>query len=159
MCQVSKTFNVRVMALDWCQNSFRSVSWERIDRIWPSFAYALILTTFRLELFCVNFHKLITWPLIVVWISFPLSILRNTFVVDGIWPDFAYAFILKTSRVGLLRINYMVATSPGKVWEIWFFSSSGKSQGILQIDQGNFKYQESQGKVREFHNFSPKYVF
>ena len=39
-----------------------------------------------------------------------------------------------------------------------YFSRSGKSQGILQIGQGNFKYQESQGKVREFHNFGPKYV-
>ena len=39
-----------------------------------------------------------------------------------------------------------------------FCSRSGKSQGILQIGQGNFKYQESQGKVREFHNFGPKHV-
>ena len=39
-----------------------------------------------------------------------------------------------------------------------FSSSSGKSWGILQIGQGNFKYQESQGKVMEFHNFGPKYV-
>ena len=28
-----------------------------------------------------------------------------------------------------------------------FSSMSGKSRGILQIGQGNFKYQESQGKV------------
>ena len=34
-----------------------------------------------------------------------------------------------------------------------FSSRSGKSLGILQIGQGNFKYQESQGKVREFRNF------
>ena len=39
-----------------------------------------------------------------------------------------------------------------------FSSRSEQSQGILQIGQGNFKYQESQGKVREFHNFGPKYV-
>ena len=32
-----------------------------------------------------------------------------------------------------------------------FSSRSGKSQGILQIGQGDFKYQESRGKVREFH--------
>ena len=37
-------------------------------------------------------------------------------------------------------------------------SRSGKSQGNLQIGQGNFKYQESQGKVREFHYFGPKSV-
>ena len=37
-------------------------------------------------------------------------------------------------------------------------SLAGKSQGVLQIGQGNFKYQESQGKVREFHNLGPKYV-
>ena len=35
----------------------------------------------------------------------------------------------------------------------YFSSRSGKSQGILQIGQGNFKYQESQGKVREFRYF------
>ena len=35
-------------------------------------------------------------------------------------------------------------------------SRSGKSQGILQIGQGNFRYQESQGKVREFHKLGPK---
>ena len=39
-----------------------------------------------------------------------------------------------------------------------FSSRSGKSQGILQIGQGNFKYQETQGKVKEFHNFGPKYM-
>ena len=39
-----------------------------------------------------------------------------------------------------------------------FSSRSGKSQGILQIGKGNFKYQESQGKVMEFQNFGPKYV-
>ena len=39
-----------------------------------------------------------------------------------------------------------------------FSSRSEKSQGILQIGQGNFKNQESQGKVKEFHNFGPKYV-
>ena len=35
----------------------------------------------------------------------------------------------------------------------FFCSRSGKSQGILQIVQGIFKYQESQGKAREFHNW------
>ena len=45
-----------------------------------------------------------------------------------------------------------VATGQGKVREISFSSRSGKSQGILRIGQGNFKYQESQGKVRKFHN-------
>ena len=39
-----------------------------------------------------------------------------------------------------------------------FSSRSGKSQRILQIGQGNFKNQESQGKIREFHHFGPKYV-
>ena len=32
-------------------------------------------------------------------------------------------------------------------------SRSVKSLGILQNGQGNFKYQESDGKVREFHDF------
>ena len=39
-----------------------------------------------------------------------------------------------------------------------FTSRSGKSRGILQIGQGSLNYQESRGKVREFHNFGPKYV-
>ena len=44
----------------------------------------------------------------------------------------------------------LVSEKSGK---FYFSSRSGKSQGILQIGQGNFKYQESQGKVREVHNF------
>ena len=36
-----------------------------------------------------------------------------------------------------------------------FLSRSGKYQGILQIGQGNFRHQESQGKVREFHKLGP----
>ena len=40
-----------------------------------------------------------------------------------------------------------------KSGKFYFSSRSGKTQGILQIGQGNFKYQESHGKVREFHNF------
>ena len=35
-----------------------------------------------------------------------------------------------------------------------FSSRSGKCQGILRIGQGIFKYQESQEKVREFHNWA-----
>ena len=47
---------------------------------------------------------------------------------------------------------------------------SGKSQGNLIFLQGQgivrdfanwsgkFKYQESQGKIRAFHNFGPKYL-
>ena len=37
-----------------------------------------------------------------------------------------------------------------------FSSRSGKSQRILQIGQGNFRYQESQGKDWEFHKLGPK---
>ena len=37
-----------------------------------------------------------------------------------------------------------------------FSSRSGKSQGTLQIGQGNFRYQESQGKVGQFHKLGPK---
>ena len=34
------------------------------------------------------------------------------------------------------------------------FSRSAKSQAVFQNGQGNFKYYESWGKVREFHDFS-----
>ena len=56
--------------------------------------------------------------------------------------------------------NFDLKVNQGGHWsgKSDFSSGSGKSQGILQIGQGNFKYQESQGKVREFHNFGPKYV-
>ena len=37
-----------------------------------------------------------------------------------------------------------------------FLQGQGKNQGILQIGQGSFRYQESQGKVREFHKLDPK---
>ena len=40
-----------------------------------------------------------------------------------------------------------------------FSSMSGKSQGILQIGQGIFKYQENQGKVTEFHIWAKNILF
>ena len=63
-------------------------------------------------------------------------------------------------------VNLNSAVKPNSGWPLVreksgkfdFSSRLGKSQGILQIDQGNFKYQGSPGKVREFHNFGPKYV-
>ena len=85
----------RVMALHWCH--FHSISWEIINEIWPDFAYVLILKTSRLELFRINFQKLITvlWPLIDVRISFLLNILRTNWwnltkfckciYIDKIW--------------------------------------------------------------------------
>ena len=45
---------------------------------------------------------------------------------------------------------FRMATVREKSGKFDFSSRSGKSQGILQIGQGNFKYQETQGKVREF---------
>ena len=57
------------------------------------------------------------------------------------------------------RLNLKLTFSTGwplvreKSGKFYFSSRSEKSQGILQIGQRNFKYQESQGNVREFHNF------
>ena len=74
-----------------------------------------------------------------------------------------YTIHLPTVRV--CSFNLLGLTVPEKTgWPLVreksgkfdFSSRSGKSQGILQIGQGNFKYQESQGKVREFHKFWPK---
>ena len=74
--QFSQIYN-RVIALDWCQNfvSAQYPSWEQIDRIWPNFAYALILTWSRLGLLRINFREFIKelWPLIDVRISFPFN--------------------------------------------------------------------------------------
>ena len=86
---------------------FHSISWERIDGIWPDFASALILTRSRLGMLRVSFCKFIRelWPLIDVKISFPLNILRQQ--VNGIWPKFAYALgILTRSRLELLRVSF-----------------------------------------------------
>ena len=57
-----------------------------------------------------------------------------------------YAFYSKRLRKATL---FRVATSQGNLIFL-------QGQGILQIGQGNFKDQESQGKVRAFHNFGPK---
>ena len=83
---------------------FRSISWEWIDGIWPRFSCALILTTPRLGLLHINFHKLTTelWPLMSGFCFRSISWEQ----IDGIWPNSAYAFILTTSRLGLLRANF-----------------------------------------------------
>ena len=71
-----------------------------------------------------------------------------------------YLQLLQDSERRLFKCQQMLM----QAWTVWppvreksekfdFSSRSGKSEGILQIGQGNFKYQESQGKVREFHNF------
>ena len=54
-------------------------SWELIDRIWPNFVYALILTRSRFGEWPSIFCKLVTklWPLIDVIFPFPLNILRT----------------------------------------------------------------------------------
>ena len=58
---------------------FRSISWERIDRIWPNFVCTSTLTRSSLGLLPVIFRKILTelWPLIDVRNSFPLNILRT----------------------------------------------------------------------------------
>ena len=46
---------------------FRSISWERIDGIWPNLTYALMLTRSRMRCWSVNFHQIVTelWPLMI----------------------------------------------------------------------------------------------
>ena len=58
---------------------FRSISWERFDRIWPNFVCTSTLTRSSLGLLPVIFRKILTQllPLIDVRISFPLNILRT----------------------------------------------------------------------------------
>ena len=57
--------------------------------------------------------------------------------------------IAKNERLNMDRLNLKLTFSTG--WPLVreksgkFDFSSEKSQGILQITQGNFKYQESQG--------------
>ena len=52
-------------------------------------------------------------------------------------------------------VNNRMATGQGRSGKFYFSSGSGRSLGILQNAQRNFKYQESQGKVWEFPNFGP----
>ena len=83
---------------------FHSVSWERIDGIWPSFAYTLILTTSGLGLLHVNFHKLITRVMASdIRILFPLNILRTNW-----WnlTKFCICIDMTRSRLGLLHVNF-----------------------------------------------------
>ena len=49
-----------------------------------------------------------------------------------------------------------LATGQGKVREILFFFKVREKSGNFAKCQGNFKYQESQGKVSKFPNFGPK---
>ena len=57
---------------------FCSISSEQIDGISSNFAHALTITTSMLRLLHVNFCKFMTeyWPMFIVRISFPLSIVR-----------------------------------------------------------------------------------
>ena len=54
------------------QFHFRSISWEKIDRISPNFIYAFILTRSSLGLLHVIFHTFVPklWPLIYAKILF-----------------------------------------------------------------------------------------
>ena len=58
----------------YCQNF---ISTKYLNEIWPSFAYALMLTRSRLELLLLNFRRFTTqlWPWVIVKILFPLNIL------------------------------------------------------------------------------------
>ena len=66
----------------WSMSEFRfcSIPCERIDGMWPNFAYAFILGRSKKRLLQVYFRKFVTelWPLCDVIISFPLNILRTT---------------------------------------------------------------------------------
>ena len=68
---------------------FRSISWERIDRISQNFIYALILTRSRFGLLSVIFGTFVPelWPLIYSKILFPLNILRTS------WQNFTKLYI------------------------------------------------------------------
>ena len=52
-----------------------------------------------------------------------------------------------------------VASGQGKVRENFYFSRSGKSQGILWKVRENLWMEESQGIVREFCDECPQYIF
>ena len=78
----------------WCpwlisECRFHPISWERIDRIWPNFVCALILTISRLGLLPAIFRKVVTelWPLIDVRFSRSLEILRTN------WYNFTKFYI------------------------------------------------------------------
>ena len=54
---------------------FRSISWDRMDRIWPEFVCSSTLTRSSLGLLLIIFRKILTdlQPLIDFRISFPLN--------------------------------------------------------------------------------------
>ena len=74
-------------------------------------------------------------------------ILLTIYYADMIYVGGEGVGVLTTTRV---------ANGQGKVREIWFFFKIREKSGNSQIGQGNFRYQESQGKVGEFHKLSPK---
>ena len=90
----------RIMALydPWFLSDFRSrsISWERIDRVWSNFAYALILTRSRLGLLLVNFHQTVTelWPLM------SLDLLCIYIDIDNIYVKIVtHQFLSNSNRI------------------------------------------------------------
>ena len=69
-------------------------------------------------------------------------------------------FVLESPNlVYKFKTPFRVASVQGKVRENFYFSRSGKSQGILQKVMENLWISESQGKVSEFSDECPQYVF
>ena len=108
MRQFSSNSN-RVMALDdpWFLSEFcfRSISWERIDEIWPNCAYALVLTRSRLGLLHVHQSYGPWWSMMMIFVRilFPLNILSTKW-----WnfTEFCICIDIDKIRLGLLHVSF-----------------------------------------------------
>ena len=95
------------------------------------FAYALTLTSSRLGLLGINFHKFTTqlWPSIIVRILFLLNI------SDGIRPNFAYALMLTRSSLIWLSISFLQIYNTVVGWLLLILSAQYLGKKLMEFDQ------------------------
>ena len=103
-CQFSQTYN-RVMALDWCQNC---VSDQYLENKLMEFDQILHIPLYWEDLGW-DYYKSISQICIKLMTldwrqNFVSAQYLEDYSQDGFWPNFAYALILTTSRLGLIQV-------------------------------------------------------
>ena len=119
--------------------SFRSISWEQIDRISPNFMYALIFTRSSLGLLQVIFRTFV----LELWLWFTPKFSFSSISweqIDRISLDFIYAFIFTRSSLGLLHAVF--CTFVTELWPLIYAKFCFRSISWEQIGRisPNFIY-------------------
>ena len=114
----------------WLVSKFRfsSISYERIDWIW--FCICIDLNEIKVGIVSANFRKFTTGlgQVIIFRISIPLNILRR---INKIRPNFAYALMVASSRLELLRLNVRKYTT--QLWPLVTVRISFRSRSCENV--------------------------